>query len=471
MKNVDLLLINPPFHRRNGSGSIFPLGLGYIMSSVMDNGFACDSIDCCKLINTFWESDLVRLRVELVPRLMKYNPVLVGIGPCITTQAKALKIIAECCREVYGEERIYCGGPLASIDGQEWFFSDFLKLKYIVKGDGEQAAVEMLRTLKDGGSLEECRCVTTSGRIVHNEIGDIDTISFPQRPDMRSTIISTRRRADGKATATMITSRGCLYNCRYCVSGNLFHKHFRKRSVGNILDEMAFLKETYGITDIIFYDDCFFARPTKVHEDIHNFCMSLLRRNLDMTWQMEIRCDLLQRIDSEDIRLLDQSGCRQMNLGIEKTTSQGLKYLGKHIELADLSEKIRLIKSMSEMQVSGTFILGGKDETEEDILRTIRESREMNLDFAHYNPLFVYPGTPVYDEYFGSTGVMAWADSITKDNWPWGEVVYETPAVDRNKLMKLVDTAYSSFYKDSLYQEEGMVKDRFNLRGQCDEDL
>ena len=134
MKNIDLLLINPPFHRRNGSGSIFPLGLGYIMSSVMDKGFTYDFIDCCKLIETFWERDLVRLKEGLLPQLKGYNPVLVGIGPCITTQVKALKVIADCCRDVYGEERIYCGGPLASIDGQEWFFFDFLGLKYIVKG-------------------------------------------------------------------------------------------------------------------------------------------------------------------------------------------------------------------------------------------------------------------------------------------------------------------------------------------------
>lgn len=464
MKNIDLLLINPPFHRRNGSGSIFPLGLGYIMSSVMDSGFTYDFIDCCKLISAFWESDLIQLRVELLQKLMKYNPVLVGIGPCITTQVKALKIIAECCKEVYGEERIYCGGPLASIDGQEWFFFDFLGLKYIVKGDGERAAVEMLRTLKDGSGLYECGCVTTSDRTVRNEIDDIDEISFPQRPDICSNIIATRRQAAGKVTATMITSRGCPYNCRYCVSGNLFYKHFRKRSVGNILDEMAVLKETYGITDVIFYDDCFFAKPVKAHKDIYEFCTALLERKLDMTWQMEIRCDLLQQINVEDIELLCRSGCRQVNLGIEKTTSEGLKYLGKHIALTDLSGKIQLIKSISGMKVSGTFILGGKDETEEDILRIIRESKEMNLDFAHYNPLFIYPGTPVYDEYFGSARATAWVESIMKDSWPWGEVVYETSTIDRNKLMGLIDTAYSWFYEGSSYQEEGMVTDRFNLK-------
>lgn len=53
MKYIDILLINPPFHRRNGSGSIFPLGLGYILSSVKANGFTCDVIDCSRIISTY----------------------------------------------------------------------------------------------------------------------------------------------------------------------------------------------------------------------------------------------------------------------------------------------------------------------------------------------------------------------------------------------------------------------------------
>lgn len=462
MKTVDLLLINPPFHLRNGSSTIFPLGLGYIMSSVVEKGFTYDIMDCSRMINTCWEDDLIRLKEQLLFRLKDYTPLLVGIGPCITTQLRALKIIAECCKKVYGEERIYAGGPLASIDKQEWVFFDFLGLKYIIKGDGELAAVEMLHTLKGGGSLAGCKCVTTLDRTIFNEIEDINAMSFPQRPYIFESIISNRRKADGKRTAPMITSRGCLYNCRYCVSGNMQYKHFRKRDVENILDEMVYLKETYGINDIIFYDDCFFARPAKVHEDIEDFCSALLNRKLNMTWQMEIRCDLLQQLNDEDIQMLYQSGCRQMNLGIEKTTDQGLAYLGKHITLDDLAEKIRKIKFISNMKVAGTFILGGKDETEENVLNIIRESQKMNLDFAHYNPLFIYPGTPIYEECFRNE--KDWVTYILRDNWPWGEIVCETMEINRNQLLSLVDIAYDEFYKESPYKENSMVKDRFNLK-------
>ena len=141
MKCVNLLLINPPFHRRNGSGSIFPLGLGYILSAVQENGFSCDVIDCSQVISSYRKDDLSRLSQFLKNELKGYNPNLVGIGPCITTQVRALSIISDCCKQQYGNEKIFAGGPLASIEDQEWFFFEFLGLNYIIKGDGEIAIV------------------------------------------------------------------------------------------------------------------------------------------------------------------------------------------------------------------------------------------------------------------------------------------------------------------------------------------
>lgn len=462
MENVDLLLINPPFHRRNGSGAIFPLGLGYILSAVDENRFTSAIIDCSQIITTYVNEDLHKLEKFLEIKLNNYNPVLVGIGPCITTQVKALKIISDCCKKCFGTERIYAGGPLASIDGQEWFFFEFLGLKYIVKGDGENATVEMLRTIKAGDKLSKCECVTNKTSFYINEIEDIDALSFPQRPFISESIISTRRADTGSVTVSMITSRGCLYNCKYCVSGNMHYKKFRKRSVENIIDEMQYLKETYGVTDIIFYDDCFFSRLSEVHNEINRFCTGLLNRHLDMTWQMEIRCDLFIKISDKDAILLYQSGCRQINLGIEKATEEGLNYLGKTVPLAGLANKIQHIKSFTGMKVAGTFILGGKDETEEDILQVIEASVMMNLDFAHYNPLFVYPGTPIYQEYFKDK--REWVNYILKDNWPWGEIVYENQYVDREHLMELIDKAYERFYSKSPYKGNEMVKDRFNIK-------
>ena len=70
----------------------------------------------------------------------------------------------------YGKEKVFAGGPLASIEGQEWFFFDFLKIDYIIKGDGEKDVVERIGTVQKGKRLLECRYVNKKDYIYFNEI-------------------------------------------------------------------------------------------------------------------------------------------------------------------------------------------------------------------------------------------------------------------------------------------------------------
>lgn len=464
MEQIDLLLINPPFHVRNGGGILFPLGLGYIISAVKNYGYSYKIIDCSRYITSYYPDDLQKLKGQLRQELGRYLPLAIGIGPCITTQIKALKIISDCCREVFKSNHIFAGGPLASIDGQEWVFFDYLGIENIIKGDGEVAITEAVSYIKQGKELSICDKITTRDNIIVNEISNIDQIAFPIRPSLENERISVRRSAKTafNKTASMITSRGCVYNCNYCVSGNIPYKKFRKRSYENIIEEMIQLKVKFGITDIIFYDDCFFYSPPSANRDVCNFCSLLNDKHLNMTWQMEIRTDLLMELNIESLMLLEKSGCRQINIGIEKTSSDGLEYLGKSIPLIGLAQKIAEIKDLTHIQLAGTFILGGGNETEEDILQIIDNSTKMNLDFAHYNPLFIYPGTPIYNSVF--SGKQDWVSYILKDTLPWGEIVFENRYVNREKLLELVNKAYSKFYSNSQYYNSQMVIDRFNLK-------
>jgi hypothetical protein len=122
MKHIDLLLINPPFHMRNGGGNIFPLGLGYIISSVEAHSYTWAVVDCTRIISTFFDDNLKIFAEKLRIELTTYSPQIIGIGPCITSQLRALNIIVRCCSESFPNVPIVAGGPFASIDGQEWCF-------------------------------------------------------------------------------------------------------------------------------------------------------------------------------------------------------------------------------------------------------------------------------------------------------------------------------------------------------------
>lgn len=463
MEKVDLLLINPPFHQRNGSGSIFPLGLGYIISSIENHGYSWGVIDCAKRISSCHEDDLEALERFLDEEMGRYSPELIGIGPCITTQVKALKMIADCCMRHFSRERVFAGGPLASIDGQEWLFFDYLGLDYIIKGDGETAVLSGMHHVKGGKRLSDCMEVTTRERRHFNEIADIDKIAFPHRPNLKENVISVRRDLgdQGAVTASMITSRGCPYRCHYCVSGNMRYRRFRKRSNEDIVSELAYLQGT-GVSDVVFYDDCFFYNAQRVNEEVEKFCTLLMDRGIGLTWQMEIRADVLSQLSERSVLLLSKSGCGQVNVGVEKTDSESLRHLGKDIKSSDAAEGIGRIKGLSPIRVAGTFILGGGRETEGDVMRMIERSQHMGLDLAHFNPLFVYPGTQIYEDVFRNE--REWVDYVLRDELPWGEIVYENEHMGRGRLLELVDYAYACFYEGTDQEGSAMVRDRFNLR-------
>ena len=461
--SIDLLLINPPFHKRYGSSSMFPMGLSYIISAITAKGFSYAVVDCTQIVSSLYEENLDVLSKELRKCLSRHEPMLIGIGPCMTSEVKALKVIADVCRSMFDAERIFAGGPLAGIPGQEWVFFDYLGLQYVIKGYGETAVVRALQTVKGGQPLSKCAEVSRPGYLFYNRTAPIDTLAFPTRLYVDQTIISERRKNSSGITLPMITSRGCPYHCNYCVSGSMSkQERFHKRSVKSIVDEMEFLQKTYHVNDVIFYDDCFFFKVSSTNQEIKNFRDELFRRDIHMSWQMEIRVDWLTHIDSNGVHMLEECGCRQINVGIEKTNPLGQEYLGKAFSVGAFVDAVRLVKRHSKIRIAGTFILGGGDENQERILKEIDVSKDLGLDFAHFNPLFIYPGTNIYHQRFCDP--RDWLNYILEDSLPWGEIVYENEFIDRDALIELTERAYRTFYAGTKSDAEAMVLHRFNLR-------
>lgn len=463
-KHPDILFIIPPFHMRNGGGSFFPLGIGYIIAELEKSGYTWDVLNCSELVDSFYADELIKFSQVLEKYLSKYAPYVIGIGPCITTQLRALKIISEVCSKILPNVPVFSGGPLASLKGQEWVFYEVLKIKYLIKGDGELAVADTIRAIKETGDITNSQCVSHRGYTYVNVIEDINSIPFPYRKFDTKNIFSIRRSDNTKHQAAMITSRGCPYSCNYCVSGNLSHSNipYRKRSIDNILDEIQMLNKNYNINDIVFYDDCFFGESSSVNSNVLKYCDALKERNISVKWQIEMRPDAFCNLSDESVCALHDSGCRQINLGIEKCSDKGMTFLGKQNCWSNLKSKINQIKRMADFSISATFILGGEAETSKDVIEMIKKSQELQLDFAHYNPLFVYPGTPIYKNLFDDE--RKWVQIIFTDDLPWGEIVYESDSLNKHQLLKLIDYAYSEFYKNTELVEQLMVKDRFNLK-------
>ena len=455
---IDIILIHPPYHRRWGSGSIFPIGLGYLASAAESHGFRVSIIDCSQIFASLHPIKLKQLSIWLTEKLKATNPKLaIGIGPCTTSTVRGINAIAHTCKHVLPNIPIIYGGPLASIPGLSQLFFEQFGAAAVVPGDGDQVICDILSALSEKRDLSYIDGVTTQDRVApDNIVKNLDTLLFPTRKwksegfDYR---LSVRRDLfDGKF-ATMITSRGCPHRCKFCVSAILRNGQYTKRSVNNVLDEIELLRFSHGVDTIVFYDDNFFVSPESLVEDTSEFVQGIAKLRNQLTWQIEIRPDVLVAFDKSLAASLYSAGCRQINIGIEKADSAKADLIGKNTDTDQIKHVIEEIHlGAPALRLTSTFILGGPYEDHDSVMKTIELANELDLLFAHFYPLELYPGTDMYNMYFPNQSPIDWYQRIIADDLPWGELLYESPQFTRKEILSLVSEAYISFYRRDQWQ-------------------
>jgi radical SAM superfamily enzyme YgiQ (UPF0313 family) len=72
------------------------------------------------------------------------------------------------------------------------------------------------------------------------------------------------------------TARGCPYSCNFCV--RTYGQKLSVRSVGNIIEEIIWLKKIHNIKSFRIMDDTFTATPKRVQE----FCQLMIQMKINV---------------------------------------------------------------------------------------------------------------------------------------------------------------------------------------------
>lgn len=435
---------------RKDSGINVTLGLGYIAAFARSKGFNPFIIDCVPLFRDIGPASLEKMKVWLAQKILEIKPTLaIGIGPTTLASVKSVEAIDEICKKVAPTTPIVYGGPLASIPGIEWFFFDHLNAFAVVPGDAEFAFYNLLQALKSSQkSHVEGVFYNGADRISPNIIKDLEQLPFPARDlfENGAYFPSVRRDLFASPFASILCSRGCPYKCSYCSSSIIRNGYKSVRSLDNISKEIRTLKKSSDLKSIIFYDDCSFSDESKVNLEVQNFAKMIKNTGNDIVWQIEMRTNIANSLTHESVKVMFDSGCRQINLGIEKGSSKGLKLMGKNISPEQAIEACYNIKTAApKMRLAGTFIIGGPNETNDEAIETIEFSKKLGLLFAHFYPLEIYPGTDMYYKKFGSD-MHIWLDLIQQDTTFSGSLIYED-VLKKREILNLICEAYRSFYR------------------------
>lgn len=372
-----------------------PLGLAYVAAGAEAAGH---------------EVRLCDMRVEnptqdeFAAELRTYNPDVIGFYSAtfnIRETVEAARFVkAKMARVI-----VVAGGPNVGIFPRETLAFDCFDYGFMGKAD--ETFPRFLKSLATG-SVDPS---AIEGLVWRDEAGQIRTTGGPALvADLDALPVATHHVFRGKYVyfaasrepfTSMITSRGCPYNCRFCgkIPGT---RKVRFRSADRVLDEMRHVARL-GYREINFFDDLF----TVNRERVRQICDGLLREKLNLFWSVRARVD---SVDEEMLGWMKAAGCRRLYFGVESGSDRTLELMNKRITTEVAARTLAIARRLGFETVS-YFIVGFPGETIDDMAQTVQFARKLSTTFASFNMFEPLPASAVHED-MRRQGPEPWADYL-----------------------------------------------------------
>lgn len=452
---MKVLLINPSLkhsqigHYQTGleknRGAYAPLGLCYLAGTLRKADCEVKIYDC--------ETELSRDR--LLNSAVSFDPDWVGIYTMTWTFRQAVELV-DTLKAFLPKAKFVAGGPNVTAFPYETLqYSNF---DYAIYGEGEDSVIDFLRLLRKEITLAEVKGLVykNNSKVTKNDpqplISSLDRICYPARDLLNLSCyfdVFSRR----SSFITMVTSRGCPYDCIFCDRENRMGHTWRAQSAQRIIEEIKECKSRYGIKEVMFFDDEFIIDKARVY----GLCELMLSENLKVDWECRARVD---QIDERLLNMMRRAGCYRIRFGFESGNEHILRLFKKNITLVQSLNAACLARKTG-LEIFGYFMIGSPEETPETVEDTINFALKLGLDFAIFSKTILIPGSELFE----------WAVSnkfIPADYWQrylLGEERNGAPAIStkilpETKVDEYITTANRRFYNRAPFLFKKMLKIR-----------
>jgi magnesium-protoporphyrin IX monomethyl ester (oxidative) cyclase len=324
-------------------------------------------------------------------------------------------------------------------------------IDFVVIGEKEYTISELVETLEKGETknfkhIKGLAFTQQNGEPFITKprplIQDLDSLPFPARHllPMQAYFDAVKNNAIrgviNKPWVSMITSRGCPYDCVFCSVHIVMGQQWRFRSPENVVDEIEQLVNTYNIKQVDFWDDNMALNKNRMA----GICDLIVERGLDIEWYTPngIRADTL---DMPLLTKMRASGCKKIRLAPESGVQRVVDdVIGKKQDLTAVENAIINSRKLG-IKVGCFFVLGLIGETKQDIEQTIKYAyklRDLGADIFHFSIATPLYGTRLYEQ-AKSCGYLS--DRISDEALSAAEALIETPDFTPDELRELCDRA------------------------------
>lgn len=346
---------------------------------------------------------------ELVDRIADEAPAVLGVTVYDCTYHTVKMLLRE-LKARRPELLVVLGGPTPTFSDR-LVLDDLPEADLCVRGEGEEAALELLEAFRQGGDYSGVAGVTyrrRGGEVVRNPDRplvrgeghgrEIDVLASPYL----SGILTP---ADGRQ-AGILSSRGCAFRCVYCNFAAMSRWTVRFHSVERVLAELSYIASGAAPGErvtLTIQDDAFTLNKPRAKE----ICRRILEARLPLRVDCETRADA---VDDELLELMQRAGFGDLHFGVESGSPRVLRAIKKapasarpdpgfEAEKAFLGRVRRAVKKAGSLGLRPTvsIILGLPTETLEDGLESVRFVASLDPCRYYHNYLEVFAGTELFD--------------------------------------------------------------------------
>jgi len=180
-------------------------------------------------------------------------------------------------------------------------------------------------------------------------------------------------------------SRGCPYNCEFCLVTQMFGKKMRYREIDNVVEEIRSLP----LKKILFVDDNLTF--------IKKYAFDLVRqlRPLGITWTCQSSIEI--GFEENLLQEMAASGCQNIIIGLESLNENSIRETHKfHNRIEEYKQCIENIQKAG-IQVYPSFVVGFDHDTLGEFDNIVRFSEDCHLPYVMISLLGASPGSELYE--------------------------------------------------------------------------
>jgi anaerobic magnesium-protoporphyrin IX monomethyl ester cyclase len=358
--------------------SLLPSGLCYLQSNLREAGF-----DALLANFSGWSNSNVSRQLK------EHLPDVIAISQWTHNRHASLEL-AHATRRLNPKCTVILGGGHATFQYNE-ILCQGSPVDAVILGEGEGTLLELIGRLADGSDWQEGKGIAyrRNGTVIvtpsRSLLADLDALPFASLHLEHSLGVDREQQAE-----FIVTARGCPSACAFCSSPGFWKRCVRFRSPENIVDEILFIRDRYGLIYFSLRDDTFTADRARTIA----ICRLLIERRAHIIWNCQSRVTTL---DEELLVWMKRAGCECVQLGVESGAPRILSHLGKTITPLQVERAASAIRKVG-ISLSLYLISDIPGETDGDRDATIALMRRIRPDDGYVSPLAYYPGTRLFSE-------------------------------------------------------------------------